>query len=61
MKACSQQQVMISQSKSGKNLKMVGKLFLGIKQMQVLIVFNLPHRNMDFVWQRELLMEKSLS
>ena len=48
---------MTDQSKFGKNQQMVGELFLGIKQKQVLIVYNLHHGNMDFVWLQAWPME----
>jgi hypothetical protein len=52
---------MIELLKYGKNHQTDGELFLGIRLMQVLIVFHLLLGSMDFVWLLVLLMEKLLS
>jgi hypothetical protein len=51
---------MIDQLKYGKNQPMAGELFLGIRLMLVLIVYNLLLGSMDFVWLLVLPMEKLL-
>jgi len=51
---------MIELLKYGKNHIMGGELFLGIRLMQVLIVYRLLLGSMDFVWLLVLLMEKLL-
>jgi hypothetical protein len=49
MKVCLQLQAMIELLKYGKNHQMDGESFLGIRLMQVLIVYHLLLGSMDFV------------
>jgi hypothetical protein len=51
---------MIELLKFGKNHQMDGKLFLGIRLMQVLIAFRLRLKSMDLLWLLALQMEKLL-